>query len=66
VNPDTLVLDKATGRIRDQTLGDKAVMSAATEDGTGEVAVDAARRGAAVLDAAAAAELARLATLSGC
>lgn len=44
VNPDTIVADKQTGRIRQVELGDKAVMTAATATGTDEVAVDALRR----------------------
>lgn len=60
VNPDTLVVEKATGRVLKETRGDKAVMTAPTVTGTAEVEVDAARRGARALSDEAAAALAAL------
>jgi hypothetical protein len=60
VNPDTLIVDKESGRILQTMLGDKAVMTAATEGGVTEIEVDAARRDQLSLDPAQAVELARL------
>jgi pyruvate,water dikinase len=61
VNPDALVLDKASGRIKTVEVGDKAVMTAATAEGTAEREVPLERRQAQVLTPAQAVELARLA-----
>ena len=44
VNPDTIIADKQTGRIKQVAIGDKAVMTASDNTGTTEVAVDPARR----------------------
>lgn len=60
VTPDTVVVDKATLRVKHVEIGDKAVMTAPTEAGTAEVEVDAARRAQAALTPEQAAELARL------
>jgi pyruvate,water dikinase len=60
VNPDTILVEKATGRIQQVELGDKAVMTAETASGTAEVAVDDARRQQQAVDAAQVTELARL------
>ncbi|WP_214403290.1 PEP/pyruvate-binding domain-containing protein [Pseudonocardia lacus] len=60
VTPDELVLDAATGAVRERRTGDKAVMTVRTPDGTVERPVPDDRRAAPVLDDAAAAELAGL------
>jgi phosphohistidine swiveling domain-containing protein len=60
VTPDELVLDPATGAVRERRTGDKAVMTVRTTDGTAEQPVPDDRRTAPVLDDAAAAELAGL------
>lgn len=60
VNPDTFILDKASGDIKDAQKGDKAVMTATTEQGTAEVPVAEAQRQALALTPAQAAELVRL------
>jgi pyruvate,water dikinase len=60
VTPDELVLDAATGAVRERRTGDKAVMTVRTPDGTAEQPVPDDRRTAPVLDDAAAAELAVL------
>ncbi len=60
VNPDTIVADKQTGRIKQVEIGDKAVMTAATPTGTDEVAVDAARSSRQSITPGQVAELARL------
>jgi rifampicin phosphotransferase len=59
VTPDTLVVDKASGRLLSRETADKEVMTVYTENGTGERAVPEARRRLPVLDDEAAAELAR-------
>lgn len=50
VTPDTLIVDKTTGEIRDLVVAEKTVMTAATSDGTSEVQIDDDRRHARVLD----------------
>src|SRR5215218_2248084 len=59
VTPDTLVVDKASGRTISRETADKEVMTVCVEDGTGERRVPEARRRRPVLDDEAAAELAR-------
>lgn len=60
VDPDTLVLAKADGRVRSRSIADKAVQTAYAATGTQQRPVPAERRQTAVLNDAAAAELARL------
>ncbi|MCO1660307.1 PEP/pyruvate-binding domain-containing protein [Pseudonocardia humida] len=60
VTPDELVLDAASGAVRERRTGEKAVLTARTPDGPAERPVPAARRAEPVLDDAAAAELAGL------
>ncbi|GAA5009012.1 PEP/pyruvate-binding domain-containing protein [Actinopolymorpha pittospori] len=60
VTPDTILVDRATGAVTERRLGDKAVMTVRTSDGTREVPVPAERRSAPVLTDAQAGELARL------
>ncbi|MHA6615715.1 PEP/pyruvate-binding domain-containing protein [Pseudonocardia sp. DLS-67] len=57
VTPDELVLDAATGAVRERRTGDKAVMTVRTPDGPVERPVPAERRRTPVLDDARAAEL---------
>src|SRR5215218_6511408 len=59
VTPDTLVVDKASGRTISRETADKEVMTVYAEDGTGERRVPEARRRRPVLDDEASAELAR-------
>jgi len=69
VTPDSVVLDSATGAVLEVRVGEKAAMTVAAEGGTEERPVPEDRRDAAVLDEAAAAELAvlgrRIAELDG-
>ena len=60
VTPDELVLDSATGAVRERRTGDKAVMTVRTPQGPAELPVPAERRTAPVLDDAQAADLAGL------
>jgi phosphohistidine swiveling domain-containing protein len=60
VTADAYVVDKATGNVDQQEIGDKAVMTVRTGGGTREEPVPAERRRLAVLDSGEAAELARL------
>jgi pyruvate,water dikinase len=60
VTPDELVLDAATGAVRERRTGDKAVMTVRTPDGPAERPVPDGRRRAPVLDDARSAELATL------
>lgn len=60
VNPDSITVEKATGRVLAEERGDKATMTAATAEGTAEVDVDAARRGQRALRDEEIVELARL------
>jgi phosphohistidine swiveling domain-containing protein len=59
VTPDTLVVEKASGRMISRETADKEVMTVYTEDGTGEQPVPQARRRQPVLDGEAAEELVR-------
>src|SRR2546421_7389951 len=59
VNPDILRVMKATGRIIEIKIGDKAVRTALMEQGTGEVVVEDERRQQKVLSPEQVAELAR-------
>jgi len=49
VTPDRLVVEKASGKIRELTVSEKAAMTAITEDGTEQVALNDDRRRARVL-----------------
>ena len=60
VTPDELVLDAASGAVRERRTGDKAVMTVGTPSGTTEVAVAEERRRAPVLDDEQAAALVAL------
>ncbi|MEJ3656919.1 PEP/pyruvate-binding domain-containing protein [Actinomycetes bacterium KLBMP 9759] len=60
VTPDELVLDAATGAVRERRTGDKTVMTVRTEAGAVERPVPAERRALPVLDDRSAAELAEL------
>jgi hypothetical protein len=60
VTPDTLVVDKATGRALSRETADKRVMTVRVEGGTGEQPVPEALRCAPVLNDQQAADLARL------
>ncbi|WP_281689872.1 PEP/pyruvate-binding domain-containing protein [Pseudonocardia thermophila] len=60
VTPDDLVVDPAEGKVRSRTTAEKRVITVATDDGTREEELTGPRRTAAVLDDAAAIELARL------
>jgi pyruvate,water dikinase len=61
VTPDTLTLEKASGRMLSRETADKHIMTVRDESGTVEQPVPEARRRAPVLDDGQAAELARLA-----
>ena len=61
VTPDSLTLDKATGRVLERQTADKQVMTVRIDGGTHEQPVPEHQRRAPVLSDAAAAELARLA-----
>ena len=61
VTPDTLVVDKASGKIRQVDIGDKKVMTAATAEGTVEIEVAQEQRVRQSVSADQVAELARLA-----
>lgn len=50
VTPDTYVVDKHSGKVRETQISEKTVMTAATEQGTAESEVAADRRHARVLD----------------
>ncbi|MBI4443266.1 MAG: hypothetical protein HY649_07820 [Acidobacteria bacterium] len=60
VTPDHIVADKATGKIKEITIGEKAVMTTPTATGTEEHKVEASKRRAQVLNAAQVAELVKL------
>jgi pyruvate,water dikinase len=60
VTPDTLILDKATGRVNQVDIGTKDVMTVQTDQGTVEVQVESQQRQQPVLGEAQIAELARL------
>jgi rifampicin phosphotransferase len=61
VTPDTLVVDKRSGRVISRETADKELMTVYTEEGTGQRSVPEARRREAVLDDEAAAVLSRYA-----
>ena len=61
VTPDSLTVDKATGRVLERQTADKQMMTVRTDDGTHEQPVPEQMRRVPVLDDAAAAELTRLA-----
>jgi phosphohistidine swiveling domain-containing protein len=60
VTPDTLVVSKATGEVKERHISEKTVMTVRTEGGTREEPVPAEKVSAAVLSAEEAGELARL------
>src|SRR6266487_3270553 len=60
VTPDTVVVDKASGKMIEQEVASKDVMTVCTAPGTHEEAVPAESRTQAVLNSAQAAELSRL------
>jgi len=60
VTPDTLVVDKETGRIISRETAEKKVMTVRTQTGTREVPVPESRQKKAVLTGAQAVELAKL------
>ncbi|MHB1132224.1 MAG: PEP/pyruvate-binding domain-containing protein [Chloroflexota bacterium] len=60
VTPDTLLVDKASGRVIERQTADKQLMTVRAEDGTEEQPVPEDLRRAPVLDDRQAAELARL------
>ncbi len=60
VTPDQVVVDKATGAIKQITMSEKAIMTVPTATGTEEREVEASKRRAPVLNAAQVAELAKL------
>lgn len=60
VTPDTLVVDKASGKVVEQKISKKDVMTICTLDGTREEPVPKNRRAKAVLSPAQAAELAHI------
>jgi pyruvate,water dikinase len=62
VTPDTLIVDRSTGRVLQREIADKQVMTARTIDGTIERSVPDELRQAPALDDDAAAELMRLGT----
>jgi rifampicin phosphotransferase len=59
VTPDSIVVEKESGRVLSRETADKGVMTVYTEGGTAESSVPEARRRQAVLDDGAAAELVR-------
>ncbi len=63
VTPDTLIVDKATGRVLTRETADKQMMTVRLDSGTEEQPVPEEKRRAPVLDDDQAAELARLGTL---
>jgi pyruvate,water dikinase len=61
VSPDTIVLEKATGKVRKMDVAEKTVITVETESGTREESLEGARRRSQVLKEAEAAELAGIA-----
>jgi len=59
VNPDTIVVDKATGEIRHMQVGEKAIMTVPVAEGTVEVEVDSQKRACAVLSSEQIGEIVR-------
>ena len=60
VTPDTIVVDKSSGNIKQFTIGDKALMTVCAATGTFDVALDAQKRSQPALTTAQATELARV------
>jgi pyruvate,water dikinase len=60
VTPDTIVVDKASGKVVEQKISKKDVMTVRTPEGTREEPVPKNRRNKAVLDSVQAAELVRI------
>lgn len=60
VTPDTLVVDKVSGKVIEQQISNKIVMTVRTTEGTREEPVPADRRSRAALDPAQASALARI------
>jgi rifampicin phosphotransferase len=60
VTPDTVVVDRASGAVVEELIGDKDVMTVRTSDGTEEVSVPAELRTRPVLSVAQAVELTNL------
>ncbi len=60
VTPDTVVVDRASGTIIAQQIGEKEVMTVCSSEGTREEPVPAGKRTSAVLTAVQAAQLARI------
>ncbi len=60
VTPDTITVDKTTGKLIRREIASKQVMTVRTDQGTREVPVPEAQKGKAVLTDAQASELARL------
>ncbi len=61
VSPDTIVADKATGKVKTVEIAEKTVITVLTESGTEEKPLEEARRKSGVLNEAQVAELAALA-----
>ena len=62
VTPDTIVVDKASGKILTQEIAEKQVMTVRTSSGTHEEPVPTEKRSAAALTSEQAAQLARICT----
>lgn len=60
VNPDTLLVDKESGHVRERQVGEKKVMTVMTADGTEEEAVSDARQSTSALSDENAGRLAEL------
>ena len=60
VTPDHIVVDKATGLVKQIVVAEKTVLTLPTSSGTEQRAVEADKRSAQVLDAAQVAQLVRL------
>ncbi len=60
VTPDTLIVEKSSGRLLSQEIADKKVMTVRVQGGTAEMPVSEGQRRAAVLSAEQAAELVQL------
>lgn len=60
VTPDTIVVDKATGQVKHEEIGDKALMTVTADGGTAEVSVDPPQRRKPALTAKQKQELNRL------
>ena len=60
VSPDTIVADKATGKIRTAQVAEKTVITVLTESSTEEIPLEDARRNSQVLNGAQVTELVRI------